>query len=62
MMSCMDTITSIQFCPRCRASRTMFVTFLQRIVTAVDGKKTTLISKTFHCECCCSFVRSTEEA
>ena len=60
-MKCIDKTTSIEFCPSCGTSRTMSVTNIPRTVTDWEGKIEAVVIKTYHCESCHSFVRSTEE-
>jgi hypothetical protein len=60
-MKCIDKTTSIEFCPSCGTSRTVSVTIIPLTVTDRKGRIETIIIKTYHCESCHSFVRSTEE-
>jgi len=60
-MKCIDKTTSVEFCPSCGTSRTVSVTIIPRTVTNGKGRIETIVIKTYHCESCHSFVRSTEE-
>jgi len=59
-MKCIDKTTSIEFCPSCGTSRTVSVTIIPLTVTDGKGSIETIVIKTYHCEFCHSFVRSTE--
>ena len=60
-MKCTSKATSIDFCSVCRTANTMIVTFTTKTIVGQDGKTKTIAIKTYHCESCRSFVRSTEE-
>jgi len=47
-----------EFCPRCGAVGNMEVTVSRRQAKAPDGTVKEIVTKTFHCEACHSFVRS----
>ena len=51
---------SQDMCPRCGALRNMRVTTSRRKVVDADGESRTVITKTYHCEVCSTFVRSEE--
>jgi hypothetical protein len=45
-------------CPRCKEERNLEVTVSHREVTGPDGAKRVLVTRTYHCEACGTFVRS----
>ncbi len=49
------------FCPKCGALTNMEVTTSRRKVTEPDGTVREVVTRTYHCETCHSFVRSDEE-
>jgi len=47
-----------ELCPTCGAIKNMRVSIHQRESVAADGKIKKVVTKTYHCEICASFVRS----
>jgi hypothetical protein len=60
-MKCINRSVSTGYCPFCRTAANMIVTVSPRAIAPKDGKKRTIIIKTYHCEACGSFVRSEKE-
>lgn len=50
----------VSYCPHCRGVANLSISITPRIVTAPDGQTKIVVLKTYHCEACCSFVRSEE--
>lgn len=50
-----------EYCPICRTITTVMETVVPKVITDNDGDTKVVIVKTYHCESCRSFVRSTEE-
>ena len=48
-------------CPSCRTLRAMRVSTTRRTIPVKTGKAKTVLTRTFHCQTCQSFVRSEEE-
>ena len=46
------------FCPHCRAERNMQVSVTRRKVTDAEGNTCEVLTRTYHCEVCNTFVRS----
>ena len=49
------------YCPHCRTVTNLSVSITQRTIADADGKEETVVSRTYHCEACRSFVRSEED-
>jgi hypothetical protein len=47
-------------CPRCGALRNVEVTVLRRTVKDPDGRRRQVVTTSYHCEVCHTFVRSEE--
>ena len=47
-----------EFCPRCQALRGMTVSTSRREEIDSEGKVKKILTKSYHCETCHSFVRS----
>lgn len=47
-----------EYCPRCQAVRNMTVSVSRREGVDSKGNRKTILTKSFHCETCHSFVRS----
>jgi hypothetical protein len=50
-----------EHCPNCRTLRAMRVSTTRRTIPDKAGKAKTVLTRTFHCQTCQSFVRSEEE-
>ncbi len=50
------------YCPQCRIVTNLSESITLRTIPVQNGKTKTLVSKTYHCESCCSFVRSEDES
>ncbi|MHA2091952.1 MAG: hypothetical protein ACW98K_13955 [Candidatus Kariarchaeaceae archaeon] len=53
--------TQDEFCPQCRENRIMDISISRREVTDDSGNVQTLVTETFHCAICHTFVRSVEQ-
>ncbi|MCK9420677.1 MAG: hypothetical protein M0R70_15035 [Nitrospirae bacterium] len=51
----------IEFCHLCRTAANMVVSSTPRTIASKAGKMKTIITKTYHCESCGSFVRSVDD-
>ena len=49
------------YCPHCRTVTNLRVTTTLRIADDQKGTAETVVMSTYHCESCCSFVRSEED-
>ncbi len=49
------------YCPQCRTVTNLSGSITLQIIPGSDGKSETVVSRTYHCESCCSFVRSEDE-
>ena len=47
-----------ELCPKCQTLRTMTVTISRREEVDSEGNKQEIVTRSFHCETCRSFVRS----
>lgn len=54
-------IVHTAYCPHCRAVTNLSVSITLQTIPVPDGKTETLVSRTYHCESCCSFVRSEDD-
>ena len=50
----------LEYCSRCKGSKNMRITVSQRTEIGADGKPKQVVTRSFNCECCNSFVRSEE--
>ena len=50
--------THRRFCPHCRAERNMQVSVTRRKVTDAEGNTCEVLTRTYHCEGCNTFVHS----
>jgi len=48
------------YCPKCRRPTNLELTVSRRTVADADGRERTLVTRTYHCEACGTFVRSEE--
>jgi len=48
----------LELCPKCGTSRNISVTTARRKIVGTHGNKKTVLTETYHCEFCRSFVRS----
>ncbi|MBI1810345.1 MAG: hypothetical protein HYR78_00110 [Nitrospirae bacterium] len=48
----------VSYCPHCSGVANLSVSITPRIVTDPNGQTKIVALKTYHCEACCSFVRS----
>ncbi len=51
----------MELCPKCGAVRALRVTTSSREETDSDGKAVEIITSSYHCQTCNSFVRSEEK-
>ena len=49
------------YCPHCRIVTNLSVSITLRFIADADGKEETVVSRTYHCETCRSFVRNEED-
>ena len=49
------------YCSNCRRITNLSVSITMRTIPKKDGKKKTIVTKTYNCETCCTFVRSEDE-
>jgi hypothetical protein len=49
------------YCPHCRTVTNLSESITLQINPGPDGKTEMFVSRTYHCESCCSFVRSEDE-
>ena len=49
------------YCPHCRTVTNLHMSISLRSISGTDGNTEMIVSKTYHCESCCSFVRSEDE-
>ena len=47
-----------EFCPKCEAVRNMQASTARRKATDAEGNPVTVLTTTYHCESCHTFVRS----
>lgn len=52
---------TIVFCPRCRAARNMAESFTRWETIGEDDNKTAMLTRSYTCETCRTFVRSEDE-
>jgi hypothetical protein len=52
---------SIDYCSVCKTATNMIVTVTRKAIADKDGKMKTITIKSYHCESCRSFIRSTDE-
>ena len=50
-----------EHCPNCRTLRAMRVSTTRRTIPDKAGKAKTVLTRTFHCQTCQSFVRRADE-
>ena len=54
-----ETMRSVdEYCPKCQATRHMVATVSQRSEVDANGDTKEIVTYSFHCETCHSFVRS----
>jgi hypothetical protein len=49
------------YCPYCRTVTNLSVSITLPTIAGADWEAETVASRTYHCESCCSFVRSEED-
>ena len=49
------------YCSNCRRVTNLRVSNTLRTIPKNDGKRKTIVTKTYNCETCCSFVQSEDE-
>ena len=60
-MKCISKTMSIDYCSVCKTATNMIVTVTPKAIAGKDGKMETITIKSYHCESCRSFIRSTDE-
>ena len=55
------TVTHAAYCPCCRKVTNLSVSITLQSIAAQDGHEGTVLSSTYHCGSCLSFVRGEEE-
>jgi hypothetical protein len=60
-MKCISEAMSIDYCSVCKNATNMIVTVTSKTIVDKDGKMKTITIKSYHCESCRSFVRSTHK-
>ena len=49
------------YCPYCRIVTNLNESITLQNIPGPDGKTETIVTRTYHCQSCCSFVRSEDE-